>query len=99
MYSSPVLAGITSPPLTRFSPHALGEWPSTSVMGKLATMDTTGFCATQLSHAPSCTAIMLHFGLRMGLLSLQGFQDGAWRHGQPVHADANRLIDGVGQGR
>ena len=33
------------------------------------------------------------------LLALQGFQNGAWRHRQPVHADANRLRDGVGQSR
>jgi hypothetical protein len=33
------------------------------------------------------------------LLALQGFQNGAGRHRQAVHADANRLIDGVGQGR
>lgn len=36
---------------------------------------------------------------RRGLLALQGCQNGAGRHGQPVHADANGLIDGVGQGR
>jgi len=45
------------------------------------------------------SAMLLLFGLRVRLLALQGCQDGAWRHGQSVHADTHRLIDGVGQGR
>ena len=78
----------------------LGHAPARA-RGAKSTPPTAASQQDLSSHTPQILTLSMLLLLRLpvGLLSLQGFQDGAWRHGQPVHADANRLIDGVGQGR